>query len=66
MPTTSTLVDTSHLARGHIDTIQVLLNRAVGIGADDNGLTLGIKAQQVHDHPFALGELLYQAAASVI
>ena len=66
VPTLATLVDAGHLARSDVHAIEVLLDGAVGIGADDDRTLLLVKAQKVHDHPVAAGELLIQFAGSVI
>ena len=57
VPPSPTLVDAGHLARGDIHAVEILLDGIIGIGTDDDCLTLGIKAQQVHHHPVAAGEL---------
>ena len=66
VPALAALVDAGHLACGDIHAVEVLLDGIVSIGTDDDSMLLLVKAEHVHHHPLATGELSQLIATGVI
>ena len=66
VPAAAALVDAGHGSGCHVHAVKVALDGAVGISGDEQGLLLGVEAQQFHHHPGPPGDLSHQVPGGVI